>query len=129
MQLRKDSQVHFRSGILAWCCWLGTPKKGPSAFGSLSKQCQCRQGVEVSLICPTWWWGGRPTSFNILRAAASRHEQPLPTSLDAENFCLQAPSSRFLFPRIPLQRDHTASSPNSDSGLQSREAQEPKTEF
>lgn len=36
---------------------VGNSKKGPSAFGSLSKQCQCRQGVEVSLICPTWWGG------------------------------------------------------------------------
>lgn len=25
---------------------VGNSKKGPSAFGSLSKQCQCRQGVE-----------------------------------------------------------------------------------
>lgn len=43
----RDSQVHFKARILAWCCWLGTPKKGSSAFGSLSKQCQCRQGAEV----------------------------------------------------------------------------------
>lgn len=57
MQLGKDSQVHLRSGILAWCCWLGTPRKGQAPLEVFRSNANVVRALRVSLICPTWWGG------------------------------------------------------------------------
>lgn len=72
--------------------WLGVvgwepPRKGQAPLEVFRSNANVVRALRLSLICPTWW-GGRPTSFKHSPRRRVPTRQPLPTSLDAENFCL-----------------------------------------
>jgi len=122
----RDSQAHLGSWDIILVLLVGNPKKGQAFLEVFRIIANVVRALRLSLICPAGG-GVDPRHSNILRAAASRHDNPSRLR-SALNFCLQAPSSRFLFPSIPLEWNPTASPRNSDSGL-ARKAQEPQTDL